>query len=311
MGSRKIGKYIRLNSSRSGVSASIGVSGMRLSIGTKGIRTHLTVPGTGYTKTNTLVSFKKLLKKKASGKSNQENNRRKEYKNHPSTLPPVHPSDGQLVADELVLIMPKRRTMGRFSKQGKGNRLVNHAIESYTNEQFDEAIVKLKAAKVLLPEDQEISLYLAVLHYLYLEDYAQAVHYFDELDQAMYNEDMKLAIADCLLELQDYDYAQAVLESFEFPDEEEMERLTLLARVHMAKDHLEVAEELLKKAIGRKQKLTPYLMEAKYRIGELYLKMGHYDHAKKNLMAVYMENSSYEEIGRLVEELAMSGSEAE
>ena len=306
MGSRKIGKYIRLNASRSGVSASVGVKGMRLSIGSKGIRSHLTVPGTGYTKTNTLFSFKKLLKGKG-GKS--KGGKSDTAAKGASDMKEDMPEQGFAVADELLLQLGRRRAAGRFGKAGKAARLYNQGVEAYYNKDYDLSAGSFEEALSLLPEDQEILLCLGILNYLYLEDYEKAVRYFDGLDEAVFNEDMKLAIAASLHELRDWDYSIAVLEAFEFPDDEDMERRIFLARNHMAKGHITIAEEILKQTIGKKRKMTTYLMEAKYRLGSLYLDQGDYLQAKEHLMAVYMADSGYEDIGRQIEILAMHGPE--
>jgi len=309
MGSRKIGQYIRINSSRSGISASVGVSGMRVSIGSKGIRTHMTVPGTGYTKTNTLLSFRKLLKKKKKGKVESGRGESGKVKGEKTGALETDLIAGP-IQDELVLSLEPRKPGSRFSDQGKADRVVNKGIDAFNEEDIEEAIARFEEALTISPEDKEVAMYLAVIYYLHLEDYEKALDYFDQLEEDMYNEDMKLAIADCLFELEDYDYTKTVLESFKFDDDEDMERMTLLARCHIQEGNLVLAEELLKSAMGRKRKLTPYLMEAKYAMGELCLLKKDYEGAKKYLMPIYMEDSSYEDIGRLVEELALSGDEA-
>lgn len=285
MGSRKIGRFIRLNSSRSGISASVGVKGMRISIGNRGIRSHVTIPGTGHTKTKTLVSFKKLLK-----------NKKKE-----GVKGSVNP-----VQDELILVLEKRRLGAWFSAKRKANKVVNRGIEAFNEENYGAAVEAFGEALERMPGDKELPLFLAIIHYLYLEDYERAFAYFDALDEEMYNEDMRLAIGDCLFEMKDYGYAKTILESFKFEDDEDMERMTLLARCHMEEGNLVVAESLLKTAIGRKRKLTPYLMAAKYAMGELCLMKEDYEGAKKHLMPIYTEDSTYENIAGLVEKLALA-----
>lgn len=311
MGSRKIGKFVRLNASRSGIGASVGVKGLRISIGSRGIRTHMTVPGTGYTKTSTLVSFKKMLKNKKKTKKAQAKKQNQQLSTSKTeVIEPTQQGETSVVQDELVLNLVKTRPANRLTNEGKADRLINKGIDAFNQEMHTEAAGFFEEALTLTPEDKELVLYLAIIHYLYLEDYNQAIEYFDQLDEAMYNEDMKLAIADCLYELGDFEYAKTVLESFQFPDDEEMERLTLLGRCYMAQDMDMIALEVLKKAVGRKSKLTERLMAAKYSLGELYLKLRDYEQAKKHLMPVYLEDSSYEEIGRLVEALALNAGEA-
>lgn len=309
MGSMKFGKYFRLNASRSGVSVSGGVNGLRLSVGSKGIRTHVTVPGTGYTKTNTLFSFKKLWKKKKNEKKVKDKKEKA-----PLVSQGLVEEEGSglaeaMLQDELVLVMARRKPFGRFTDGAKADRMVNQAIEAYRQEDYDKTISLLKDAYQLKKDDQEIILYLGVILYLYKEDYKEALIYFDQLEAKYVNEDMLLAMADCLHETGDYDTSRDLLESFKFEDEEDMERLTLLGRNHMEKKNFAVAEELFKSAIGRKSKLTPYLMDAKYWMGVMYLRLGDYENAKKHLMPIYLEDSSYEEIGLKVEELALSGDE--
>lgn len=306
MGSMKLGKYFRVNASRSGVSVSGGVNGLRLSVGSKGIRTHVTVPGTGYTKTKTLLSFKKLWKKKTAEKKSGKKPVTSSISASEETSDLLAQT---LVEDELVLVMARRKPFGRFTDSAKADRLVNQAIEAYHQEDYDKTIGLLTEALKLKADDQEIALYLAVINYLYKEDYQEALGYFEQLEEALVNEDMLLAMADCHHEIKDYDGSIALLEAFKFDDDEDMERQTLLARNHMEKKNFVVAEALFKSAIGRKSKLTPYLMEAKYWMGVMYLRLGDYEKAKKHLMPIYLEDSNYEEIGLKVEELALSGND--
>ncbi len=312
MGSMKLGKFFRVNASRSGVSVSGGVKGLRLSVGSKGLRTHVTVPGTGYTKTKTLFSFKKLWKKKKAEKKKLDKKDEKLVVNEVIGDKEESTSTSQaIVQDELVLIMARRKPFGRFTDSAKADRMVNQAIEAYNQDRYDQALALLIDAHGLKGDDQEIILYLAVLLYLYKEDYNQALVYFDQLDEVYVNEDMLLAMADCLYETGDYETSMQLLESFKFDDDEEMERLTLLARNHLEKKNFVVAEEVFKSAVGRKSKLTPYLMDAKYWMGIMYLRLGDYDNAKKHLMPIYLEDSTYEDIALKVEELALSGSEVD
>ncbi len=316
MGSVKIGKYIRLNASRSGISVSGGVKGLRLSVGTKGIRTHVTVPGTGYTKTNTLLSFKKLWKKHKKKKTTTSKSNKSGHSDMTATASKgdahgaMNQEDG-MVQDELLLVLDRRRTMGRFTSKAKGDRLYNKAVEAYNQQLFEEALTLLEEAMTYLPEDQEIKLILSVICYLYIEDYRKAIDYFDQLEEANYNEDMKLAIADCLFELKDYDYAETVLESFTFPDEEDIERLLLLARCHLAGGRFIIAEGIIEKARSITNRTDEREKLLDYCLGSLYLETGHFDEAKDHLMKVYVSDGDFEDIDLLVERLALSGQEAE
>lgn len=309
MGSKKIGKYFRINSSRSGVSVSGGISGFRVSLGSKGLRTHVTVPGTGYTKTNTLFSFKKLWNKKKkekkaanSGIKDQDQGEEVQADLLEANLP---------VGDELMLIMPRRRPFGSFTDKAKADREVNKAIEAYKVEDYGQAVEYLLASHRLYDQDIEVILYLAVITYMHLENYQEALKYFNLLPLQELNEDMKLAMADCMLEVEDYEGSIDLLDTFKFEDLEDMERMTLMARNHMELREYKAAEELLKEAMGRKRKLTPYLMEAKYWTGVLYVRRGDYESAKKYLMPVYKADRNYEEIAALIEEVAMNGKEAD
>lgn len=78
-----LGNGFRLNISKSGVNLTGGITGARMSIGTSGIKSTLSVPGTGISKTKTLVSKKDIVdkvkgdddddkKKKSSKKSKSE-----------------------------------------------------------------------------------------------------------------------------------------------------------------------------------------------------------------------------------------------
>lgn len=58
-----LGNGFRLNLSKSGVSLSGGVKGARISIGNKGVKSTLSIPGTGISKTKTLVSTKDIINK--------------------------------------------------------------------------------------------------------------------------------------------------------------------------------------------------------------------------------------------------------
>lgn len=309
MGSLKLGKYFRVNASRSGVSMSGGVNGLRMSVGSKGIRTHVTVPGTGYTKTNTLLSFKKLWKKNKKAKANK--------KGKPSIKDAVVESEEITsevmlpLEDELVLIMIRRRPFGSFTDKAKSGREVNKAIDAYDRKDYGKAVEYLDAANKLNEDDIEVILYLSVIYYMNLENYEQAAHYFELLPKDLLNEDLLLAYADCLCEMEDYDGSIDVLESFKFDDDEDMERTTLLARNHLEKRNYELAEEIFKSTVGRKRKMTDYLIDAKYWMGVMYLRVGDYENAKKHLMPVYLEDSDYEDIGLKIEEVAMNGKETD
>jgi len=306
MGSLKLGKYFRVNASRSGISMSGGVTGLRLSIGSKGIRTHVTVPGTGYTKTKTLLSFKKLWKK------NKKNKEEKLDIKDEVLQPESMASESILpIQDELVLRMIRRRPFGSFTDQAKADREVNKAIEAYEKKAYEQAVTYLLKAHELNTDDVEVMLYLSVIYYMTLENYEAAAQYLQLLPREEMNEDLMLALGDCLHELGDYDGSIDVLNAFKFEDEEDMERTTLLARNHMEKENYELAEELFKVTVGRKRKMTPYLIDAKYWMGVMYLKVGKYEIAKKYLMAVYLEDSDYEEIGLKIEEVAMNGKETD
>ncbi len=164
MGSMKLGKFFRVNSSRSGVSVSGGVNGLRLSVGSKGIRTHVTVPGTGYTKTKTLFSFKKLWKKKKAEKKKADKKDETLVVNEVVGDKEESASTSQaIVQDELVLIMARRKPFGRFTDSAKADRMVNQAIEAYNQEHYDQALTLLIDAHGLIGDDQEIILYLAVV----------------------------------------------------------------------------------------------------------------------------------------------------
>ena len=58
-----LGNGFRLNLSKSGINLSGGVKGARVSIGNKGIKSNLSIPGTGISKTKTLVSTKDFFDK--------------------------------------------------------------------------------------------------------------------------------------------------------------------------------------------------------------------------------------------------------
>ena len=301
MGSRKIGKYIRLNASRSGISVSAGVKGMRVSLGTKGLRTHVTVPGTGYTRTKTLFSFRKMLKK-----SKKKDTTAKKDKNTAKVKAlqlEVHRPE--LVEDELVLAMAKRRPYGSYTQKAKADRLVNKAIEAYNIKKYQAAVDRLREALTFKEDDMEAVLYLAVILYLHLEDYKKALEAFTVLPHEMLNEDMKLAIADCYHETGQVDQSLEILQSFKFEDDEDMERCTLLARNHMKKGNYELAEMVFKETVGRKRKMTPYLMDAKYWMGVMYLRVGDRENAKKHLTKVYLEDGDYENIAINMEELGL------
>lgn len=309
MGSLKLGKYFRVNASRSGISVSGGAKGFRLSVGSKGLRSHVTVPGTGYTKTNTLFSFKKLWKKHKN-KSDKDPKDQVTAQNSAGGEQEEIQTEPLAVQDELVLMMARRRPFGSFTDKAKGDRLVNKGIDAYEHKSYEGAVAYFEEALSLYDEDPEVSLYLAVVNYLYLEDFGKALTHFKQLPMEACNEDMHLAMADCQHELGDFSDSIKTLESFKFDDDEDMERQTLLARNYMEKENYALAEALLLETIGKKRKMTPYLMEAKYWLGELYLRMKSYERAKQYLMAVYREDKTFEEIGRKVEELAFSGDEA-
>lgn len=60
-----LGNGFKLNISKSGVNLSGGIKGARMSIGNKGIKSTLSIPGTGISKTKTLVSTKDIFDKKS------------------------------------------------------------------------------------------------------------------------------------------------------------------------------------------------------------------------------------------------------
>ena len=89
-----LGNGFRLNISKSGVNLTGGISGARMSVGTSGIKSTLSVPGTGISKTKTLVSKKDIIdkvksedKEKKSKKS--ESNKAKDSKAKDSRIEEV------------------------------------------------------------------------------------------------------------------------------------------------------------------------------------------------------------------------------
>ncbi len=73
--SLSIGKLVRLNFSKKGVSTSVGVKGARVSIGKNGVRETLTLPGTGISWSER-QSFKKRKKAEALTKENDQTKKR-------------------------------------------------------------------------------------------------------------------------------------------------------------------------------------------------------------------------------------------
>lgn len=333
MGSKRLGKYFRFNMSRSGVSLSGGIKGFRLSISPRGIKRSITVPGTGYTSTKTLISFKKRRKKQSDVKRKTKSN----------TKAKVNSKAVDQVDEELVLHMAKRKTgisfgflgavvglllwillpkfnviglviflvailviiLGLVTNRAKAVKYINKGIRDFDRDKYEQAIKAFVKAHDLIPEDEEIIYYLAVIHYIYVEDHNDALYYFNLLDQESLSEDMKLAIADCYYETEDYDASIEWVESFKFDDEEDMERLTLLAKNHIEKRNFVLAEGTLKSVVGRKKKMTPYLIEAKYWLGVLYLKLGDEAKAKTQLMKVYLEDGDFENIRIHMDELGL------
>ncbi len=294
MGSFKINKYLKINASRTGgISLSTGVKGFRLNIGPKGIKRSVTVPYTGYTSTKTIMSFKKKKKAKSSAKKSSK----------ASTA-----SKQEVVVDddyELDFYMEKRQPKGLFSKKKKADNIINEGIELFEKEDVEGAILKLTQAIEIVPEDEEVRFYRGVLYYVYLEDFEKALDDFDDLSEENLNADIMLAIADCLFETKQHKESIALLQSFEFDDEEDMERMTLMARNHIEMGNYEMGEDILKKVIGKKRKMTKYLTEAKYYLGLLYLRVGDKKNAEKYLKAVYMADISFENIAIHMEELGI------
>lgn len=290
MASIRLGKFLRLNLSSSGVNLSGGIKGFRLSIGPRGIKQTVTVPGTGRRSTKTIFSFKKKkqIEKKKSIKS----------KTKIKTVP--------IIEDEDLTLRMSRRGFSASNKANKARKHVNEAIDFYEEEAYSESLRSLEEASEYLPDDDEIKVYIAVINYLYIEDYQSALEQFERLDKTIFDDDMLLAMADCYYEVKAYEKSIELLEGIKLPkgDDDEMDHKTLLAKNHIAISHYELAVELLKINIGRKRKMTEELIEAHYYLGIAYMHSGNIEKAKKEMVKVYSEDSEYEDIDEVMKDLA-------
>ncbi|TYQ18265.1 UNVERIFIED_CONTAM: anaphase-promoting complex subunit 3 [Acetivibrio alkalicellulosi] len=315
----RVGKSMRLNVSKSGIGMSVGVKGARVGIGSRGIRQTYSIPGTGlsYSKQTSLNSNRRYGNKNVNFKDS--NNLSDNHFGFDLQQQRIRGSKWVifsiislfLILGNIIFIVPCIIFSFLYYKslkdsENNSNKLFNKALTFYINGNFTAALPLLQKSVEYFDSNINAHLLLALVYYN-KEQFKQSIHHIDKycggsIASAMVN----FIKSESLFEINEYNQAIKILQSFKFNNEEhDIKRITLMGKSFFFSGKFDIAIEQFKKApIGRRN-LTEDILECKYWLGVAYYNIDDKKKAKTQLAKVYSEDVNYRKIEKYAKELGL------
>lgn len=237
-----LGKGFRINISKSGISFSGGVRGFRVLIGPRGIRKTISVPGTGWSSTKTLVTPTRLrqIRQSLFRRSKDLALDPAAVKIKPTWLLPSLLSlligllsffTYQAVGGLLITIGAAGILRTYTSKQGKGHRAFNQAVKAISYEKYEEALEFLSLARTFLKGDYDTHLLIALILHQRKQAFKEALKHYDICDAIEKNALVCLLRAECYLEMGESQKAYGILITLSLKGDAEDTRHEFLKRI--------------------------------------------------------------------------------
>jgi len=319
----KLGKGIRVNVGKRGLSLSTGVKGFRVGVGSRGLRTTASIPGTGlyYTKTYSMKH------KKSSTKMVSDPGPAIKV-SYADTLLAKKPTKGSgwvtiaiisfiasfsgifaVVSVPLLIISIIAIVRFRLSDSNKSIIAYNKAVSEYKKTDIDKAIEFLEESLYYNPENIDSLSFLGVLYHDNKHDYYKAEEVFSKIIELNPEHTTsivaKISLADTYIELYQYDKAIEILQKLDLKAYEslEWERAFMLGQCYFKKGQYALAVEQFKKGPYLKRNIDEDVLRTKYWLGVSYFHLGDKKKARTYLATVYAEDSQYEDIERYAAQL--------
>ncbi|MBM7615892.1 DUF4236 domain-containing protein [Alkaliphilus hydrothermalis] len=329
-----LGKGLRLNLGKEGVSISGGVKGLRVGVGPRGVRTSATIPGTGVTitKSLSLQKLKALTEQKNYAKSpvtvvegsqipkilSNETpiELRSKYYMFQSCLgclailciltsyfePLLLVAGGLLIVGKLLwrrqtdLTAIEYKNIGQHFRSKKYEQCIKSIDIVLQHPKADPKLLLLKAECYL-------NLDLTDLAYEVYQSFFN--HHLHLLDDAPEYWSPKVNTILMAIEKGDSPFALNVAETLVNQNLDEIDNRLwkgyLKGLCFMGLEEFEAAIHSFKDAIGRKRSMEAPYIDTHYQMGIAYSQLGKNSLAKKRFIRVYSSNSNYKEIAEIME----------
>ena len=331
-----LGGGVKLNVSKKGVGVSAGVKGFRVSASSKGVRTTASLPGTGLSYTE-FHSFNKNKKTKTTSVPSSDASKRSLISDESPFLPASFPKElrsknyslqtllGVLgyvfifvsLFAPFMLLLSILCLYGRYGWRGKTDPIEKNyskAYLAYRQKKFEDCITNLDIILDCPNANIDLNLVKAECYRnLGQNDNAYAIYknYFTNNELNNLNSfdylTHKVNSIDLFIDNKDFDLGLKLAQSF--PDGEikginfTLWRNYMKGLCFLGKDHLEVALECFKEAIGRKRSMDYPYIDCHYLIGIVYARLDKQGLAKKKFEKVYAYDPTYKDIEQIMDTL--------
>lgn len=295
---------MRVNFSKRGIGASVGVKGARFGVNSRGSYLSSSIPGTG------LYSTQYLGSQKRSG------SRRPSRANSLSTSEPLSPETwkniligvaiiSSLIFPVLLIVTLPAGAYLIFAPSEKAKRKFKKAQKLFSNSQYKEAVTLLEEGHTFDEKNQPIQRLLG-FSYHNAGEFEKALPLLeDALQKSPGDSQIQLLLANAYHKIGQYEKALAIAQNIPEEFEQYIKAIQLIGACFFSQKQYDLAIEAFKRAPLGKRNLDDDLKEVHYNLATIYEAIGNTKSALKHLQKIYSQDIAFRDVADRVELLGI------
>jgi len=287
---------MRINFSKRGIGASVGVKGARFGVNSRGVYLSSGIPSTGLYSTQYLGGRKRNFRRRATSSPASEPPSLETWRN---TLIGIAIISSAIFPVLLIITIPIA-TYFVFAPSEKAKRKLKKAQKLFNNAQYKETITLLEEGRTLDEKNQSIQRLLG-FSYHNVGEFERALPLLkDALEKSPGNSQIQLLLANAYHKTGQHEKSLAIAQSIPEEYEQYIKAIQLIGDCFFSQKQYDLAIEAFKRAPLGNRNLDDDLKEVHYNLATIYEAAGNTKSALKHLKKIYSQDIAFRDVATRV-----------